>query len=444
MRTSIKLKGYKLYTNGTEFLSENEEFLNQNTNTKITTAFFLSNAQLYHALDQMNYAFQFYYGEEKLLLLKCYPYNALLWGSKDLASYAGSIVAEHDLEVSHLLGEPEIIELFLDSYLQKMGGEKKLEHSMQIMILTDLKDADTSEVFVCGPENINALAMCWQNFEKEVFQRTRDISELKENLNGQEKFFFAYAVDGEIVSIAKKTRDDEQICAVSHVYTIPSHRGKGYARKVVAATCKNIMKEGKLPYLYVDNNNPISNHLYLKLGFQYLIHQAQYQYIPSTIKTAIFAGGCFWCIAEPFYSLDGVQQVISGFIGGDIISPSYKEVKRGSTGHKEAIMILYDTEKITYSDLLEIYFSHIDPFDPEGQFIDRGENYTCGVYTSNLEEQKLVEKMIQKLEQTLQKKAYVPVFSSQVFYPAEEEHQDYALKNPDAMEEEIKRSGRKK
>lgn len=444
MKISIKSKSYKLYTNGKEFLSENEEFLNQNIDTKIITAFFLVNAPLYQALDQMNYAFQFSYGEEKLLLLKCSPYNALIWGSKSLASYAASVVAEHNLEVSHLLGETEIVDFFLDSYMQKMGGQKILEHSMQIMVLSNLKNTDTNEVSVCGPENINALAMFQQNFEKEIFQKAKDISEIKENLKGQEKFFFAYAVDGEIVSIAKKTRDDEQICAISQVYTLPSYRGKGYARKVVAAVCKSIMKEGKLPYLYVDNKNPISNHLYLDLGFQYLIHQAQYQYIPSTIKTAIFAGGCFWCIAEPFYSLEGVQQVISGFIGGDVISPSYKEVKQGSTGHKEAIMVLYDAKKISYSDLLEVYFSHIDPFDAGGQFIDRGDNYTCGVFTSDLEEQKDAEKLIQTIEENYQKKAYVPIFPSQVFYPAEEEHQDYALKNPEAMEEELKKSGRKK
>ncbi len=169
----------------------------------------------------------------------------------------------------------------------------------------------------------------------------------------------------------------------------------------------------------------------------------EYHYV-STLQTAVFAGGCFWCIAEPFYSCEGVKKVVSGFIGGKEICPTYEEVKGLKTHHREAILIEYDSSKVSYETLLEIYFSHIDPFDGEGQFIDRGENYTCGIYTSNLEEKQIAYSYIQNLEKSTNQKVYVDLCEESVFYPAEEEHQEYALKNPEKMEEEFILSGRKR
>ena len=98
------------------------------------------------------------------------------------------------------------------------------------------------------------------------------------------------------------------------------------------------------------------------------------------MKTAYFAGGCFWCITPTFKELDGVFDVISGYCGGDEINPTYKEVKSQQTGHRETIKIDYDPEKVSFSELFEIFLGGVDPFDSEGQFIDKGFSYTLAIY----------------------------------------------------------------
>ena len=103
-------------------------------------------------------------------------------------------------------------------------------------------------------------------------------------------------------------------------------------------------------------------------------------------KVAMFAGGCFWCISKPYYECDGVISVYSGYAGGDEVNPTYSDVKSGKTSHRETIKIIYDSNVISYSELLDIYFESINPFDGEGQFIDRGFNYTCAIFTYDIEE----------------------------------------------------------
>ncbi|MDE6656686.1 MAG: peptide-methionine (S)-S-oxide reductase MsrA [Anaeroplasmataceae bacterium] len=432
---------YKVYENGKEFLEENSIYLNANINTFIETAFFFHNAQNYHKLNHRNYALRFKNGEEILLILRLDPFNMLVFGSKALCKYAVDIMADLNLVVGSVLGEEECIVELLKCYQKRLAGEIYLQHSMQIMVLKELKSLPNPSVFQCSSKDLEQLALCYCSFKKEALQEVLDLSSAIEALKGKENTFYAIKEKDKIVSIAAKARNFDSICSISNVFTIPEYRGKGYARGVVSKICEGILEEGKRPYLFVDTTNPISNHLYLSLGFTYLINQVQYLYSP-TIKTAVFAGGCFWCVAEPFYALDGVKKVVSGFVGGKEILPSYTQVKQGATAHREAILIEYDSEKIEYSTLLEIYFSSIDPFDDGGQYIDRGHNYTCGIYTSNLLEQEKIQKHIKELEQQFNQKVYVDICEDTIFYPAEEEHQDYALKHPEEIKEEFEISGR--
>lgn len=161
-------------------------------------------------------------------------------------------------------------------------------------------------------------------------------------------------------------------------------------------------------------------------------------------KSIMFADGCFWCMAKPYYEYDGVISVFSGYAGGLEVNPTYEEVKAHKTTHRETIKIVYDPNVISYDELLDIYFDTIDPFDGEGQFIDRGFNYTCAVFTSVEEEKNKVRKRLQKLEAEYKTPTYVQVLDEVTFYMAEEYHQDYAIKNPKEMEEELITSGRKK
>ena len=159
-------------------------------------------------------------------------------------------------------------------------------------------------------------------------------------------------------------------------------------------------------------------------------------------RQALFAGGCFWCMAKPYYEYEGINKVFSGYVGGKTVNPTYEEVKTGTTGHRETVTLEYDAEIITFKQLLDIYFDTIDPFDDGGQFIDRGDNYTCAIFTDDDKERKIIAEFIEEIEAQSKRKVQVKVLGNQIFYKAEEYHQDYALKNPEAMEEELKNSGR--
>ena len=157
---------------------------------------------------------------------------------------------------------------------------------------------------------------------------------------------------------------------------------------------------------------------------------------------ACFAGGCFWCVT-PIYKIYGVDSVVSGYSGGKEENPAYEDVKAQKTGHREAILLEYDPAKVTYDELLEIYFDNVDPFDPEGQFIDRGRSYTLAIYYTSEEEKRLAEARIRRLERESGKAVYVALEPFTAFYPAEEFHQDYYRKHPAEFEKELIESGRK-
>ena len=160
------------------------------------------------------------------------------------------------------------------------------------------------------------------------------------------------------------------------------------------------------------------------------------------MKNAYFAGGCFWCITPTFQEMVGVRRVVSGYSGGEEAEPSYEDVKYQRTGHRETIAITYNEEKLTYGQLLDVFLANVDPFDEGGQFIDRGHSYTLAVYYETEEEQALAEAAIRELEQTSGRQVFVEVEPFKTFYAAEEYHQDYYRKNPEAFRKELVESGR--
>ena len=162
----------------------------------------------------------------------------------------------------------------------------------------------------------------------------------------------------------------------------------------------------------------------------------------NNIKTCIFAGGCFWCIADPFYNIDGVIDVYSGYCGGNFKNPTYKEVKTGTTGHKESILIIYDSNKVSYYDLLKTYFENIDPFDGDGQFIDRGSSYQTAVFTDDVQEINDYNEIVKSIELNYQKKVMVKLFNKEIFYLAESEHQRFSINNIEKFKIEEEISGR--
>ena len=152
--------------------------------------------------------------------------------------------------------------------------------------------------------------------------------------------------------------------------------------------------------------------------------QINYAY-SENISKAYFAGGCFWCMEESFEKLDGVKEVISGYSGGTTSNPTYKEVTYGNTGHFEVIEIVYDKEIISYEILLQNFWLNIDPFDAFGQFCDKGYSYRSVAFYQNDLEKKLIDKSILEIEKKFQKKVLTYVRKFEIFYIAEDKHQDY-------------------
>lgn len=157
---------------------------------------------------------------------------------------------------------------------------------------------------------------------------------------------------------------------------------------------------------------------------------------------AYFAGGCFWCMAKPYSQVAGVLSVESGYCGGAEEAPTYEQVKKQQTGHRETVKIVYDPEVLSFEELLYVYFYNIDPFDGGGQFIDRGHSYTCAVYWVDDGQRLVTENAIARIEKEYGRQVFVSVEPFERFWRAEEYHQDFAAKNPEAYEREHIQSGR--
>jgi peptide methionine sulfoxide reductase msrA/msrB len=150
------------------------------------------------------------------------------------------------------------------------------------------------------------------------------------------------------------------------------------------------------------------------------------------LEKATFAGGCFWCMEPPFEKLEGVKEVVPGYTGGHKENPSYEEVSAGTTGHAEAVEVIYDPLKITYSELLDIFWMQIDPTDKSGQFADRGSQYRTAVFYHSEEQKVLAEKSREEIRISgkFQKPIVTEIVPAVQFYRAEGYHQDYYKKNP--------------
>ncbi len=164
----------------------------------------------------------------------------------------------------------------------------------------------------------------------------------------------------------------------------------------------------------------------------------------SALSVATFAGGCFWCMESPFEKIPGVHQVVSGYTGGHKQDPTYKEVSHGSTGHVEAIQITYDSAKVSYNDLLEVLWRNIDPTDDKGQFVDRGQQYTTGIFYHNDSQKMKAQASKDRLMKSgrFDKNIVTPVIKVMEFFAAEDYHQDYYKKSPVRYHFYRSRSGR--
>ncbi|MFA5950527.1 MAG: peptide-methionine (S)-S-oxide reductase MsrA [Hyphomicrobium sp.] len=148
------------------------------------------------------------------------------------------------------------------------------------------------------------------------------------------------------------------------------------------------------------------------------------------LEVATFAAGCYWCVESDFDKVDGVVETTSGFTGGHTANPTYEEVGSGSTGHAESLLVKFDPKKVSYSQLLDHYWHHVDFLDGRGQFCDRGNQYRPAIFTHSPEQKKLAEESKAAIGRQFNKPIAVEIVDAQTFTPAEEYHQDYYNKNP--------------
>ncbi len=170
-------------------------------------------------------------------------------------------------------------------------------------------------------------------------------------------------------------------------------------------------------------------------------------YLPSVSKkrdTAVLAGGCFWCIEQPFEGIDGIINATSGYAGGEKENPTYADVSKGKTDHRESVKIVFDPELISYAEILRVYWQQFDPTDDGGSFADRGFQYTSAIFYMNNEQKQLAQKSKDQLDNSgiFEQNVVTPILPFKNFYPAEDYHQDYYKNNPDRYWSYKKGSGR--
>ena len=162
------------------------------------------------------------------------------------------------------------------------------------------------------------------------------------------------------------------------------------------------------------------------------------------MKKATFAGGCFWCMVKPFDQWEGIESVVSGYMGGHVKNPTYEDVKKGDSGHLEAVQIQFDSSIFTYDQLLDIFWQQIDPTDDGGQFQDRGDSYKSAIFTHSDEqlEKAINSKRLLAESGRFTKPIVTPILPAQTFYVAQDYHQDYYKKEPENYAEDRALSGR--
>ncbi len=142
-------------------------------------------------------------------------------------------------------------------------------------------------------------------------------------------------------------------------------------------------------------------------------------------RTTIFAGGCFWCVESDFEKVPGVIEAVSGFSGGTVANPTYKQVVRGGSGHLEVVEITYDPDVVSYAELVHLFLRSVDPTDDGGQFCDRGHSYTTAIFVSDAAEKTIAEAAVAEAEATLGRAIVTPIRDRAAFYAADDYHQDY-------------------
>lgn len=428
-----------IYKNGEEFLKDNQEFLGKYIYEE---RYFIGNAKALEKPTRESFAIKITDGDSRIIALKninAHP-NMEILGDPNLVDKLAEVLVAHGFVFNQCLINGSLKDRFVEAYQKRLGGEFTTYHTMEIMATSKPVDYIEGAAVKATNEDIDQICELTNLFIEET--KVLFNHDVKEHVTSLIDSFYVLKEDGVIAALARSMYDLDKVAYISSVITRKEYRNNKLSQRLIAKVVNDIVASGRTAALYVDKKNPISNHVYQKLGFEYQTPMFQLMYKPASIKECVLAGGCFWCASKPYYEYDGILKVYSGYTGGSEISPAYEDVKKQKTSHKEAIKLIYDFNIISYKEILDIYFNTIDPFDDGGQFIDRGQSYTTAIYYNNEDDKNIALDYIEDIEKRFNQRVCVPVLDEMVFYIAEEYHQDYAIKNPEKMEEELIESGR--
>lgn len=150
----------------------------------------------------------------------------------------------------------------------------------------------------------------------------------------------------------------------------------------------------------------------------------------AATDTAVFAGGCFWCMEKPFDDMEGVKSTRSGYMGGKLTNPTYEQVSAGGTGHAEVVEVVFDPDIVSYEALLHVFWHNVDPFDGAGQFCDKGSQYRPAIFPQSSAQAEAAQASLRAIEQQVGRSVAVTIETADRFYPAEQYHQNYYQRNP--------------
>ena len=269
---------YKIYSTGQEFLDEN---INIILSDPLGTIFFEGNAKMIPQCDVSSYAVRVETCGEVLIAIRVNGLPLVLYGSEHCANEFAHVVVEHKLQFNRLVGYDEILNAFLTSYEQLVGGSHKVNLSMDIMYCEKINPSNTSGVEQATAQDTEEITQLVLDFMSEAMDENATWGEIFDKVSQKINTYALLRVNGKIVSIAYSNVDGRGLHRISNVYTKPEYRNKGYSRKVVTYLTEQAIKSGNLPCLHVDQHNPVSNHLYLSIGYVYGKSRYEIIYTPS-------------------------------------------------------------------------------------------------------------------------------------------------------------------
>lgn len=394
---------YKIYENGIDFINDNINILSSDP---INLAFFVVDAKLITDFSRNNYIIKVYDDKSFMFLLYMNSFGLMLYGDMKLCSFAVEVLRNHNLQFDKILCEEKLGECFLNEYEKIYGGSHTVSFAFDILKCDEVKECDTKEVVPAKISDCSNIYVLNKKFVQEA---------LGDDLSDYISFSKRYANDymnykliiqnNNIKAMAKR-RDVLNISSISNVYTSIDSRGLGYATKIVTALTLDILKSNKIPYLYVDKSNPISNHIYKNIGYKYYSSKSEFKYDCSSIKTIELALGDSKKFIELLKNLS-INYIISGYT---ISLENEKKVKRNS------VLIEYDENKVDVVDILDVYFDFIDPHDGNGQYEKRGSYYTCAIFSNDNKAIIHSKSVLRLFEEYGENKVYVPIMNSVVFF----------------------------